>query len=276
MELKGLEILINLISGDFIDSRTREKDDSSSIIIPSKGYTNYSFLDYITYKDKKECDIYRIDSDNDLKDGYRKQIIKVKCLPNRGNGTVHIVQSSKEILKILSPHGNSTKRNIEGNCALILFYTKSCPGSAIVAPQFNALAKQFPDIKIAAIDAYKFHSFNTEFGIVGLPTILLFHQGRPVVKYNDTIATVQQFIKFVTRHTGIKPYYNSGFVSSEDFNGPLLNRVEKEPDKYLYLAWSFIIICAGYYFTKSSLYTQIVEIIKRNWRESEAQHEQNN
>lgn len=262
-----------------------KRDDASEEQLPSnyisKGNTNYIFIDFITYSDMRQCLPFEYPNllrqqQNLAETASKKAPIKVRCLPERGNGTLEIINSLKEVVTMLAPHGNNTKRTAEGNCALVLFYAKTCPISAVVAPHFNAVAKLFPDIRIGAIDAFRFHGLNTDFGIIGLPTIMLFHQGRPVIKFNDTTPTVNFFAAFVTKHTGLEPTTNNMYVTSEDFRGPLSNTVEVETDFCLYLAWSFIMVCSCYYFTKSKLYTQIIETIKRNWRESEAQHEHNN
>lgn len=287
VELKGLKLLINFISGEFMETK-REDGNVNDEVLPnnyiSKGYSNYDYLDFITYKDLRQCLPHEYPNllrhQQELLDGAtststKKAPIKVRCLPDRGNGTLQIINSLKEVVTMLAPHGNNTKRTAEGNCALVLFYAKTCPISAVVAPHFNAVSKLFPDIRIGAIDAFRFHGLNTDFGIIGLPTIMLFHQGRPVVKFNDTPPTVNCFASFVTKHTGLEPTTNNMYVTSEDFHGPLSNKVEIETDYCLYLAWSFIMVCSCYYFTKSKLYIQIIETIKRNWRESEAQHEHN-
>lgn len=49
-------------------------------------------------------------------------------------------------------------------------------------------------------------SFNTQFGIVGVPTVMLFHNGRPASKFNDSEYTLEMFTRFITRHTGIMTY----------------------------------------------------------------------
>ncbi|XP_037032734.1 thioredoxin domain-containing protein 15 isoform X1 [Bradysia coprophila] len=273
IELKGLRFLINLISGDFMETKSQnELDPQSSSYMVSKGHTEYNFLSFITYEDTKKCLLYENAAASDQGNDGKKTPIKVKCIPGQGNGTLQIINSLKEVVTMLAPHGNKTKRMDEGNCALVLFYTRTCQGSALVAPHFNAVSRQFPDIKIGAIDALRFHSLNTDFGIVGLPTVMLFHQGRPVIKFNMTTYTAIQFANFVTKHTGLSPLSNV-YVTSDDFHGPLPNKVEIETDYCLYLAWTFIVVCACYYFTKSRFYIQIVEMIKRNWRESGAQHE---
>ncbi|XP_059620392.1 thioredoxin domain-containing protein 15 [Phlebotomus argentipes] len=280
-EFKGLQFLINIITGEFMESKGR----SPAIQLPNSeemsavtGQTNFSFVDFISHRERRMClphDVYEAQATNDSDGSQKSKNVRVKCIPNAtGNKTVQVVQSMKEVVSLLSPHGNSTKRNLPGKCVLVLFFTRSCPGSALMGPHFVALAKVFPNLTLAAIDAFKYHNLNTEFGIIGLPTLMLFHQGRPVVRFNDTQSTVNSFINFVTRHTDLwPPSIQNAYVTSEDFNGPLPNKVEYETDYYLYLAWAFIVFCAGYYFTKSRLYSQIVEMIQRNWRESEAQIE---
>lgn len=198
VELKGLRFLINVLSGDFMDNKPQ--DDSTNdgdITVTSKasnpyllnGHTIYTFLDFITYQDERQCwpheyfDAFvnaaeaRGNSGSGKTDG-KKAPIKVRCLPDRGNGSLQIIQSLKEVVILLAPHGNNTKKTDPGNCALVLFYTKTCPISASVAPHYNAVSKLFPDIQMGAIDSFRFHGLNTDFGIVGVPTIMLFHQGR--------------------------------------------------------------------------------------------------
>lgn len=96
---------------------------------------------------------------------------------------------------------------------------------------------------------------------------VFFILGRPVAKFNETSSTVTNFVKFITKHTGIKPI-SSVFVTSDDFNGPLSNKMVNETDFCLFLAWGFILLCSVYYFTKSKTFVYITEMIKRNWIES--------
>lgn len=275
MELKALKTIVNFLSGDFLESKNKEDDDNTALTNsggPFKGLSSYNFLDYISLKyEKYECNLYDIEISH-LKSGRpeQKAPIVVKCLPNENNNSTLLMPDTvMDIVALLKPVGNSTKRNVEGSCVLIMFYSKSCPGCARVAPIFNPLPKLFPNLKIAAIDAYKFHSFNAEFGIVGLPTILLFHQGRPIIKfYGDD----WDFRKFITRHTGLAvPTYAT--ITSDDFRGPLPIVAEENPDYYLLLAWGFILFCAGNYFLKTLMCKQLIEMIQRTWRESEAQLE---
>lgn len=170
-----------------------EIDPHSASYIVSKGHTEYNFLSFVTYEDTKKCLLYENVGTSENGDG-KKAPIKVKCIPGQGNGTLQIINSLKEVVTLLAPHGNKTKRMDEGNCALVLFYTRTCQGSALVAPHFNAVSKQFPDMKIGAIDALRFHSLNTDFGIVGLPTLMLFHQGIRTVEIFQSGTQTKLFV----------------------------------------------------------------------------------
>lgn len=280
-----LDFYSHFINGGFLDYKPfgggTAKTDEVQQSMPSMGQTPNSFLDFITFKDKQYCSIYEEQAQEieDPKSSDAKRSLKVKCIPAKGNGTLQIITSLKEVISVLAPHGNSTKRTTAGNCVVMLFYTKTCIHSAFMAPHYNALARHFPDLKVTAIDAFNFHSLNTEFGIVGLPTIMFFHQGRPLVKFNETEITLETLVKFVTKHSGIEPRLvnhkmtiNVPHYISEDFKGPLSNKVEKRTDYWLYMAWIFIIVCSCYYFSKSVYYGQMIETIKRNWRESGAHH----
>lgn len=192
----------------------------------------------------------------------------VQCLPKMGTNEVQLVNDT-ELIKLLLPDPNVTTRDQPASCILVLFYSKYCPFSSMAAPHFNAMPRAFPDIKMVAINAIIYHLFNTQNGIVGVPSLLLFHSGRPVAKFNESEYTLDLFSKFITKHTGILPEEKST-VTSADFSGPVTSVPNKESDIFLVISWLFIILCIGYYFTKSSWWTWIVETIQSNWRESEA------
>lgn len=195
----------------------------------------------------------------------------VLCKSNAGGSPVEIVNGT-QLIKILLSDANVTSKDTPGECVLILFYAKFCTFSSMAAPHFNALSRAFPDIKMAAIDAMKYHIFNTQNGIVGVPTLLLFHNGRPIGKFNDTEYTLDLFSRFINKYTGLRAEEKS-YVTSADFAGPVSSTPEKETDYFLGLSWLFIIVCAIYYFSKSKWWKWIVETVQNTWRESEAQHE---
>lgn len=195
----------------------------------------------------------------------------VACIPNFGDKQVQLVNDT-ELIKLLLPNPNVTSKETPGNCVGVLFYSKYCPFSSMAAPHFNALPRAFPDIKMVAINAMMYHLFNTQNGIVGVPSLLLFHNGRAVAKFTDAEYTLELFSKFITRHTGI-PAAEMSYVTSADFAGPVSSVPAKDTDVFLWLSWIFIVICGVYYFTKSKWWRWIVETVQRNWRESEAQAE---
>jgi thioredoxin-like negative regulator of GroEL len=155
----------------------------------------------------------------------------------------------------------------------MLFYTKQCLSCLSLVPHFNSLVRNFRDIKIGALDAFDFPGLNTDFGIIGLPTIILFHNGRMIQKFNTTQQlTVTNLVNFITSNTNLKPNSSNIAVTSEDFSSTSLLKItmqEESFDPYLWMSYIFIVVCAIYYFVmKSRTYQQIVEMINRTWRES--------
>ncbi|KAK5641441.1 hypothetical protein RI129_009988 [Pyrocoelia pectoralis] len=193
----------------------------------------------------------------------------VSCLPNEGEAQVHLVNDT-ELIKFLSTNPNITSKETPANCITILFYSKYCPFSSMAAPHFNALPRAFPTLKMVAINAVWYNIFNAQNGIVGVPSLLLFHNGKLVAKFNESDYTLDLFSKFITKHTGIHPEEKS-FVTSADFSGPVSSIPTREDDVLLLLSWIFIILCAAYYFSKSKYWNWIVETVQNTWRESEAQ-----
>ncbi|GJQ80971.1 hypothetical protein Trydic_g4788 [Trypoxylus dichotomus] len=195
----------------------------------------------------------------------------VSCTPNFGSSEVQLVNDT-ELIQLLLPNANVTNKESQGNCLAVLFYSKYCPFSSMAAPHFNALPRAFPDIKMVAINAMMYHLFNTQNGIVGVPSILLFHNGKAVAKFNYSEYTLDTFSQFLAKYTGINPEEKS-YVTSADFSGPVSSVPSKETDIFLGLSWTFIILCGIFYFTKSKWWRWIIETVQSNWRESEAQHE---
>ncbi|XP_049876409.1 thioredoxin domain-containing protein 15 [Pectinophora gossypiella] len=186
--------------------------------------------------------------------------------------SVEIINGSR-LNKMLQIKPDITSRDMEADCVLVLFYARACPFSAHAAPHFNALARSYPNVKMVALDALKYHGINALYGIVGVPTLKMFHNGRPVGKFNGTEYNIHSFSKFVHAITGQNP--QGLLVTSKDFQGPVSSVVEKETDYFLILSWLFIIVCSVYYFMQSKWWRMIVEMVQNNWRESEAQHEHN-
>lgn len=201
-----------------------------------------------------------------------RKLVKCKSIVSDLEPAVGIINGSS-LAKLLHVNPDITSRSMEAECVLVLFYARACPFSAHAAPHFNALARAYPDVKLVALDALKYHGINAQHGIVGVPTLKMFHNGRPVGKFNGTEYNIHSFSKFVHTITGLNPLVL--LVTSSDFQGPVSSVVEKETDYFLVLSWLFIIVCSVYYFMQSRWWKMIVEMVQNNWRESAAQHEHN-
>lgn len=204
---------------------------------------------------------------------------KVNCSSEKIYGPVEIVNATRLMeLLILEPGPSNRSRNdkdgkqLPGTCVLVLFYARWCVFSSQAAPHFNAIPRSFPHIKAVAIDAIKHQSFNAQYGIVGVPTLMLVHNGKPVAKFNDTIYTLESFAKFVSHLTNLQPN-GSLYVTSADFTGPVSSTPSNEMDYCLVLSWVFIVTCVLYFTSRSRWWQQFVELIQNTWLESNAEHE---
>jgi len=45
------------------------------------------------------------------------------------------------------------------------------------------------------------------YGITGVPSLVLFHNGKPIAKYNGSDYSLYEFTKFVIRHTGKNAHF---------------------------------------------------------------------
>ncbi|XP_012343591.1 thioredoxin domain-containing protein 15 isoform X2 [Apis florea] len=206
-------------------------------------------------------------------------VTKVNCLTDKVYGPVEIVNATRLMkLLILEPGPSNKSRNdkegrlLPGTCVIVLFYARWSIFSSQAAPHFNALPRSFPHIKAVALDAIKYQNFNAQYGIVGVPTLMLVHNGKPVAKFNYTVYTLETFAKFITQITNLQPN-GSLYVTSLDFSGPVSSTPSNGTDYCLVLSWIFITACALYFTSQSRWWQQFVELIQNTWRESNAQHE---
>ncbi|KAG5318954.1 TXD15 protein, partial [Pseudoatta argentina] len=204
---------------------------------------------------------------------------KLNCSSEKIYGPVEIVNATRLMeLLMLEPGPSNRSRNdkdgkqLSGTCVLVLFYARWCVFSSQTAPHFNAIPRSFPHIKAVAIDAIKHQSFNAQYGIVGVPTLMLVHNGKPVAKFNDTIYTLESFAKFVSHLTNLQPN-GSLYVTSADFTGPVSSTPSNEMDYCLVLSCIFIVACVLYFTSRSRWWQQFVELIQNTWLESNAEHE---
>lgn len=246
-------------------------DDSESLLINVVSDVNKTLTNLYNHVTSNNL---TVENKNETANETRKL---VKCKEIIYNTTDEDFEPSVEILngtsltKLLTINPDITARDVEANCVLVMFHARACPFSTHAAPHFNALARAYPTVKMVALDALKYHSIIAQNGIVGVPTLQMFHNGRSVGKFNGTEYNLHSFSKFVNAITGLQP--GTLLVTYKDFQGPVSSIMVEETDYFLVLSWIFIIVCATYYFVESPWCKMIVEMIKNNWRESEAQHE---
>jgi len=189
-------------------------------------------------------------------------ISKVQLL----NGSFYQVSLASEF------NSSVSNRSQAATCSLTLFFASWCEFSASAAPHYNALARVFPQLKMYAVDSSMHHSLNTQYGVMAVPTLLVFHNSRPLYKYNYTEYSLASFTTFVSLLTGLDPQ-NVTEPSSEDWEGPVPSVAVKTHNYYLLLAFLFTLLCGLREFSKSPLAGQLVDTLRNAWREAEIQHE---
>lgn len=189
--------------------------------------------------------------------------------------SVHLLNGSFYQMSLAEEYNSSiSNRTQAATCSLTLFFASWCDFSARAAPHYNALARVFPQIKMYAVDSSLHHNLNTQFGVMAVPTLLVFHNSRPLYKYNYTEYNLESFMQFVTLLTGMEPV-NITEPSVEDFQGPVPSVAVKSYNYYLLLALIFTLLCGLREFFKSPLAGHLLDTFRNAWREAEIQHEHN-
>lgn len=190
---------------------------------------------------------------------------------NQTDISVEVVNSSR-LGYVLKSDPEVTNRRESGVCSLVLFYARSCQFSTLAAPHFNVLPRIFPQIKMVAFNAISEQRYNTMYGITGVPSLVLFHNGKPIAKYNGSDYSLYEFTKFVIRHTDLTPNEKVE-ISVTDFVKPVPGYGNRDYDYSLWLAWFVMIFWMLVYVRTMQFWRKFVEDIKNIWREAEAQHE---
>jgi len=61
------------------------------------------------------------------------------------------------------------------------FWATWCPPCKMVAPELEALAADRDDVKVVKVDIDEYPEVATRYGVMSIPTIVLFKDGAPVV-----------------------------------------------------------------------------------------------
>ncbi len=81
---------------------------------------------------------------------------------------------------------------------LVDFYAPWCGPCKMIAPVVQQIAEQHQDVKVVKIDADQAPELMTQYGIRGIPTLLLLNQGE-LVDRKVGAASVKQVNEFVTQ-----------------------------------------------------------------------------
>jgi len=165
-----------------------------------------------------------------------------------------------------------TNRSQSATCSITMFFASWCEFSAAAAPHYNALARVFPQIRLYAVDSGEHHSLNTQFGVMAVPSIFVFHNGRPLYKYNYSEYNLASFTQTFSVLTGLEPE-NVTELTAEDMAGPVPSVAVITTNYYLVLAWGFTLLTAAWHVSKSQWLTWAVDSVRNAWREAEIQHE---
>lgn len=216
--------------------------------------------------DVKETENTSVGEDNRIQDDD-------KAFNNLSYAKVNLMKGH-EFLQFLTDKSDSniTNRTTPGLCSFIYFYATWCPFSAKAAPAFNALAGLHTDIAMIGVDTGKAHGINSQFGVMALPSLILFHNSKPLMKFNGSSFNLKDFSTFLTLSTGLEAE-GELTIDEEATIGPIPTKAVPETDYILYFSWIFTILCGIWMFAKSIFCRRIFESIRNVWREVEIQHE---
>jgi len=169
---------------------------------------------------------------------------------------------------------NVTNRTTPGVCSVILFYGNWCQFSAMAAPSFNALPRFFNKLNFYAIEVANNLNIFSQFAVVALPSVLVFHNGKPVYGFNSTTHSLETYIQFISNYTGLKPDKEQTIqLLVEDYSGPVPSTVVEKFNYNLLVAYLFILLCLLVNLSKSTYVTHLTDTLHNLWREVEIQHE---
>lgn len=201
----------------------------------------------------------------------------IKCNP-RNMTVLEAKREGTEVNDLLKVHVFLSQSRIndaiknrkpeQGDCLLMIVFAPHCRLSVRVAPYINALARAFPLLEVGAIDALNHHSIAHKFGIVGVPSLILFQNNKLVSKLNDTEGLDPDFkalVQLVASSTGLSPN-ETATVEDSDFLGPLKSFLVEETDIYLVLSWLFLFLFGIQKFLRSSVGRSICNSLLLHWR----------
>jgi len=127
-------------------------------------------------------------------------------------------------------------------------------------------------MNILALDAYSLYSTTMRYGVVGVPSMYVFHSNKIVSKYNKSETNIDSFVKYINQITTFEPVGDVNLTES-DLVGPLSSQVTYSFNYVFALSWLFCIVVSLYYFVRSDLFRRMKEHMYNMWNEAQFQHE---
>lgn len=190
-----------------------------------------------------------------------------RTLEDDENNTLILINGTT-LLQILTPPPNRTNSSA-GDCIIVTFFSPYCSFSARTGPFVNAIPAAFSSIRFFAVDVVKSSQLNMRYGLVAVPSILLFHNGRAIAKFNDSQPSIEGLAAFITKHTRLTPEREVEPL----LKGPIPDEALKATDWVLLAAWLFTIMCCLCTFLKSVYWKRISASVQNAWREAQHEHE---
>lgn len=97
-------------------------------------------------------------------------------------------------MEIIHLEGQNFKKLIQEPTILVDFYANWCGPCKMLSP---ILEKVSSDIKVIKVDVDKFEKLSREYGIMSIPTVILFENGEEV-KRNIGFMSQEQVEKFIS------------------------------------------------------------------------------
>lgn len=119
-----------------------------------------------------------------------------KCLPtNHSSVTVNFIPEGDLVIQM-----NETS----ARCGFVLFYTPYCRFSMDMMPSYKALARIFPPLNLFAVKINSYSSSCIQFGAVGTPTVMFYHNSRPVRKMPPLMRNISSMAEYVANITDLE------------------------------------------------------------------------
>lgn len=221
-----------------------------------------------------------------LEDGENPSLNETAAVPNKPklnctqlNRTEHIsvvILNGTELQFRVGEevNANVTNRTYPGVCSVTFFYATWCDFSAEAAPFYNALPRYFPRLNFYAIEAANNLNIFAQFGVIALPSLVVFHNGRPMYGFNHSEASLESFVDLISSLTGIPPTPELKYIlDQQDLSGPVPPVAMKPFNYNLLFACLFLVACAIIELSKSASFGNIIDNLRNAWREAEIQHE---